>query len=529
MIRTIVIDLMFAGVFLAVSICPQCRVVSAADAAAWWTQLPEEQLATLQEALEKATGNQDEIERALALAASDEQADLLWIITGARQLDLLEARADALLDVVREARLTRGFFPDVTADEEIYREGLLEPFISPYEHLNSWRRPLRLRHAELRGRDVPSTVAAVSAAVRETFAIRDVTAYFGPLPNPLALMTTGWGSAYERDIMTVAVLRSLGVPARLSRLEPDAIDYHDGLDWRVIRLRDKVEEEIPPAGRGTVLVTLRRAGVPVAQADCFDFSQWQDGRWESLSDRDYPIDMEEIDNGFEVKIPAGKFLFTAGTRNANGDPFIQTRVLQVTDGDTVTIDMDLDIPLEQWSRRDLVVRELATLPDVSLPVGDGRLVPLRVLCADSPIVLVFHDPEGEPSRRMLTALQALADRLSAADVRTCLVRCSSSRSLRPGSAFTEILDLNGTYSNAFGLPKTGAGVVRLLPSVVFIQRGGEIRLWQEGFRQDIAALVEAQLDRFEQKDEESISGLPTAESESGAGEKEPEDTPTTSL
>ncbi len=465
----------------------------------WAEAMSESAMDKLEEVLGRSAGNREQIEKALNMCSNEESGDMVTVVTELRTLDLLDVSAEQLMHVVREARLVRGFYPDIKFDDVIYHEGLLEPFISPYEHLRNWRKFLRGRFENLREEEIQKTVDNVVVWLRDNFNVRNLKCYFGPLQDPGSLVRTGWGSEYQRDILCVAMLRSLGVPSLLSRIEPGAVDFHNGQEWRTIKISSGMEkttddQEAAEKEPGSILVELKLRGIPVKNTHSFGFSQWKGGAWKPLDTRDFPMQIEKEDENYRVSLPKGQYLFTAGTRNFKGDPYIHTRIIDVEPGSEQTVSMNLDMPFSERKGSDRYARKLDKIPGVTLSVKDTGDFSLNGLLKENHVMLVFYDPGEEPSARMMPLIFEMKDELKQAGAVSFMIRCGTVESEWEKTPFHEVEDARGEIAAAFNLKRNDDGSIKNLPSVVLMKKGGEFHFWTEGYNLSVASLLRDALD-----------------------------------
>ena len=235
---------------------------------------------------------------------------------------------------------------------------------------------------------------------------------------------------------------------------------------------------------GTLSLTFKRKGLPMAGFEGFAAillgekywaAQWADNK----TDKDGKARME---------LAPGEYLFNAGVRNRNGDPYIFFKRVRIESGQEVELAVALDMPVEQLDREDLVVRDMAKMPDIAtrhVSVPEGELKePLQLW--------VFFTLDNEPCKSMLPCINKFAE--SAHGLLAFYIYLGTDE--KALKAFSDEHHLAGPHKLT-GIADRAEAVEKLklpvkdgklsaMPSVMLVRRKSRrILYWEEGFNLSI--------------------------------------------
>ena len=208
---------------------------------------------------------------------------------------------------------------------------------------------------------------------------------------PAAVLEAGACDEKSRDLLLVAALRTLGVPARLRALDGAAEFWRDGGFHPVC-----------PEETGTLRLTW--AGeVPPLYRQNWSLSRRTEEGWAVLS---LP------DSGWEqgrrtLTLPAGQYRLITSARLPNGNQLASRRELPVKAGETANVDLRLrSCPLAELLGR----TAMPAAPALRL---DGSPVPDLFRLDGRPSLLIWLEEGGEPTEHLLGELFGLRDVLAA--------------------------------------------------------------------------------------------------------------------
>lgn len=334
--------------------------------------------------LQQARGNRAQIAAFLGRDGDPRREALLRTLP---EKDLRDAQAEILEDHLQNAA------PQGTLPEEIYRQYVLCPRVE-LERLTPWRSALRAALPP-DGTDPAALWEQLCRRIR-TDAVRN---YGNLVWTPAEALRAGRCDARSLRILYVALLRTMGIPARLRPL--------DGVPefWREGAFHAIVAEAAPEEPSGTLRLTCAGGTTPLYGQNWTLARQTAEG-WQALT-----LPAEDWKNGaWEVPLPAGRYRLVTSVRLPNGNQFAAKRELTLRAGEAA----DSTLRLRAYALEDMLRSQpLAPVPAVTL---DGAAVPDVCRRAARPALLFWLEEGREPTEHVLGELAAAQPVLEALPV-----------------------------------------------------------------------------------------------------------------
>ena len=307
--------------------------------------------------------------------------------------DLRDVTDDVLEDHLQNAA------PQGELPRELYTAFVLSPRIQ-IEYLTPWRKALSGALSEGEKRVFRADPAALWTALegRTDTAVKRV--YAGEVTGLVWPPVEAWNAlrcdGRSLRILCVALLRTLGIPARLRVLDGMPEFWQDGAFHPV-----RAEEA------GTLALTCGEGPAPLYRQNWTVSRRTAEG-WKllSLSDEDWTEDRRKI------TLPAGQYRLMTSVRLPNGNQFAAGRDLVIRAGEETVSDLRL---------RPFALEDLLGCQDLPLMTGRtlraGAPVITEVVPADGRPTLLFWLEEGnEPTEHVLNELSAGQEVLEALPV-----------------------------------------------------------------------------------------------------------------
>jgi len=375
---------------------------------AWLANLGEDLHKAVVKKLQEAAGNWREVADAFLRVKKDELPLLAEMVKRLDALDLLEAKSDWLVEHLRYAIRAREEAP-WKLDDKTFVEYVL-PCRLRYTHFSAWRKVLYERLCKLlRQATLRKTALAVNRYIAKTIKGEEKrTTVFGWWRNPVEVLRSGQAFRIEACGFCIALLRTLGVPARSHR--GGWVEFFDGKDWLPLypfKPENFTKKEAAPmkqayAKQGTLIVRFHKGKTPLSNFAFFSINkESKDGLFDIVW---HPLigGKTDKDGKKEIKLPPGVYHLIAGVRNRNGDPYIFHKIFKIESGKKVELDVDLAIPPSDYHEEDWVVRRL---PDeaktAEFETAKGAKVKMTELLASKSALLFIFNLKNEPSVRML--------------------------------------------------------------------------------------------------------------------------------
>lgn len=346
-------------------------------------------------ALFDAKGNSGEVESFLSVACAQEQelrAKLLHVLTVKDMTDLC---ASVLEQHMAQAP-AQGELP-----EELYIPYVLSPRIST-EKLTAWRAPLA---ASFTGEEKQSFAANPEALwdwILEHISSCDEREYSSLVAVPDRILRVGIGTNLSKQVLFVAVCRTLGIPARINP-ETHAVQFY----------RDGVFHNVEKANKAR---TLPFTVVSGDETKWVYFQNWsiallRDGIYTTLdlSEREWQ------DGKLALELTPGSYRLLTAKRMPNGSLFTKEYRFPVGEGlsDSVTIRL-----------RDTKISDMLENMDIlpfSLKDENGNRIAAEELTAGRANILFWLEEGKEPTEHILNELIEHQARYNALDAQLVFI------------------------------------------------------------------------------------------------------------
>lgn len=478
------------------------------------------------EALKDAGSNWENLAKAIVSLSGQKQDDLLWQITVMPHLDRLEATSDILTEHVDYAYQAKDSFAYKIPDD-MFREYILVYRIGD-EPVTRWRKMIFDQFKSMAGNTAADTAKNVNKWVADNVTVRE-RGFFGSRQAPDQVLKIKMGTREDIALLTTAILKTLGVPSRSARCtffgEQKAgaswVEIFDGANWIPLYPDDpssfgdfkKYEKDHPHnitavatlnafsnlqitgsyTDTGKVELTFLKHGIPQQKYEHFGISVYNDGGWMPLDDLwDDETDQmvsEKVGDAVRIVLGDGTYLVQAGTRVSDGSVYFFTKQIEIMPGETIPMKIDLDPPMSELSRSDLVVRELEKLPEWEIPMFDidGSIFSNIVYKSTYSVIAIF-DLNEEPSTRMIPVLENVY-RNGTTNVKIWGIIAGPVDKQKLRDFITEnnitfpiTIDESGSVAEAYKLTRKESDKTHFnnLPSIILFYKGN-ILLWEEGY------------------------------------------------
>jgi hypothetical protein len=425
------------------------------------------------DSLDRAGPNADTWLRALTATAGPEHEWTCYLLEELPELDLMEADETTILNHVRLTAASLRFHTAYVLPEDTLRRYLLWPVAGHREHISDWRPALQAALAPYIGDGAADTADSVLSYLDRIAITEQRRDLFGPRSPPLGTFRRGWGTPREVAALKVAALRSVGIAARLA---PGAtsVEVWAGDAWRRAGAGSHERSESRyEAAAARLELRLTLGGRPFLKPDNIGLARWLDGRWKEAWPPEFPIEVTTTDSSLVCHVPPGDYLFTAGVRNAVGEPRVWCQSVTLDGASEVTVDQCLDIPFAELSRADLV---RGALPNVSSLRFTDRLSEERTaegVLSTGPLVLALLDPSSEPSLRVAEGFSDVRENLESLGATLWLVTV--------GGDSQPLRDPEGAVAGSLGLTQREDGSWSGLPLVLVLSEEGELLMRRSGY------------------------------------------------
>ncbi|MCU0612111.1 MAG: transglutaminase-like domain-containing protein [Candidatus Eisenbacteria bacterium] len=365
--------------------------------------------------LARASFNRPAWESAVGRLEGIERERCAWLLAELGELDLMETDEATIIAHVkacsRSLALRRGY----AVAEDTIRAFVLHPLTGYYDMLTEWRSELLGLFDDQCTGSVPRDTEIVLSYLRESVRVESRSDAFAPPSPPVGTLRRGWGSDHEWASLAVAGLRSVGIPARLA-CEGNGVEVWDGRWSRVHSPDDALAANTTAdADLAGLRLELTSGGQPWRAAEHVGLSRWRKGAWRPAEPPETCLEIAMTDTTFLVSAPPGRYLFSAGIRNARGEPRVWCTEASLSTDTTLVLTQDLSIPFGDLHRADLVQPPEPLIRGVLLRDTSGAVRAVDAIADSGRSILICAVEFGsERSERILAALNELRPDLEAA-------------------------------------------------------------------------------------------------------------------
>jgi transglutaminase-like putative cysteine protease len=369
---------------------------------------------------------------------------------------------DELTAVRRSIAWCRKDVPDSILTAYVISDRIL------FEHIGMWRTAVQDEFITFKEERAIRTATTIFDWVDENIEKVEKKGYFGPMKHPLDVWKTERATDGERYLFAVAILRCLGIPARI-KWSYDALEFWDE-EWQELRFEAN-EHERPERWLGLQFFA-DGEDVTTKYRYYYDYSIT---RFEEYPSRlDPPVDT--TGGTMVVSLDDEPSYVITGWRNGYGDTYVRLKRFEIT-GDTLSITVETGIP-SNISAGDLIVREYRGL-DLE-PVG----MSLSSIERGKVLIVVF-DTETEASKSTLLAARDALNGFSGS-----VFFFVKDAAAEKGKTFLRDLGIN--YGSVVPVSKEvyrNQWNMRDLPAVLHL-RDGTCVFWTEGLFLHLSRLLE---------------------------------------
>jgi transglutaminase-like putative cysteine protease len=314
--------------------------------------------------------------------------------------DLRDTRSSILSDHLNNSLLPVKVkvMVKVESDEKIFLDYILNPRISN-EQLVAWRHYFLTKLPSGLVKKGPSDPSLIIQYLNDNIKIADEENYYGTPLTPVGVNELKVSDRSSRAICFVAICRSLHIP---SRLEPgsNVPQYFFSGNWNDVYFSDQKK---PDQNKG--YLTLKSADKkPVPEYYIhFTIARFEGGRYNTL---DYDYNKKITDFKDELSLPAGHYMLVTGNRLKDGSILSNISFFDLSENEHKTIEVKI--------RKDSGEKEILSNIDLKEIARHYPLNKSSRFCAnDKGMVLIWFEPEREPSKHIFNDLPLLKSELDA--------------------------------------------------------------------------------------------------------------------
>ena len=347
-------------------------------------RMPEEFRSRGMEIMRLARGNQKEIAAFLACDTRGrwQESRKIDVLNSLRGKDYLDITADILEEHCSEAAVYEGKWED-----DVYVPYVLCPRVEN-EMIRHFRSFLNAWLTGEEKRQIIEHPERVWKMLGERLISDERLEYGNLITSAEGALTSGFGSLLTRRVVSVQILRTLGIPARLNPSDQILEIWKDG---RFVALEEK-------EGQSGV----RTAAICIQKQDKESWTYFQNWTISRLEKKGYQTLQLCDESGEEIygQIPLfpGTYKLLTSNRLPNGNIFAKQMIFQLKEGEKK------EIALEQMEAQVTDMLEDNDLPDFSIKKEDGTSCRISDLVKEKKGLFIWLEEGKEPTEHILNEM-----------------------------------------------------------------------------------------------------------------------------
>jgi len=344
--------------------------------------------------LKESQGNWKEIQKFMK-EASDNQRDYVFqLLASLSEKDLRDTPSAFLADHLQNAMdYSRAM------DEEIFTGDVLCPRID-YEIISPYKSFIRNYFDVNFINECQKNPVNISSWILQNITINNKANYGNTPISPIGVLKLGLSDKSSRNILFVAICRSMGIPARLEPATKVPQYYHAG-QWNDVSFEAEKPVSTNPKGKIILSNSNNTAETSPVYTQHYTLAKFNDGDYQTL---DYEFDENLKTLPCSLTVDAGNYMMVTGNRMNNGTVLSKVSFFNVNPGQECPAEIEV---------RPLTVKPnlLGTLDvlKTKLVSFDGKQISLSEITNRKGIVLCFIEPGKEPTNHVMNDIKLLGD------------------------------------------------------------------------------------------------------------------------
>ncbi len=268
---------------------------------------------------------------------------------------------------------------------EVFKKGILPARIE-VEMIRPWRQFLSEKMKEVLG-NAPS-YSDILEWTKANIQTDNEGNYFNCPISPRGVFELRHADSRSRDIFFVAACRSVNIPAYLDNATRQIFVYEND-KWNIVSL----EEEKTVANTGKLVLKYDgNKDLKPQYWTHYTIAKFENGDFSTF---DYEDDPRVAEFPVELELEEGYYMLSTGNRYSDGEVLSHLEFFNIRQDETTVREVKI---------RPLVQREKAFYGFISEDTQidtDGKMLNIKDLAKEKPLILCFIDPIREPTKHIL--------------------------------------------------------------------------------------------------------------------------------
>jgi len=222
--------------------------------------------------------------------------------------------------------------------------------------------------------------------------------------SPKGVYDLKYADYRSRDIFFVGLCRTLDIPARINP-ELQVPQFWNGKDWQTVSFEKTNNSATAQALKGFLHLTNPNKDIEPKYYSNFTIEGFNNGVYRSL---EYEENKKLKDFPEKIELPSGNYLLVTGDRLQNGNVLCYMHFFKVDENKTTTlpviINQQKDSEIKPWAA--INIDDYSFTDYIS-----KQILPFKTLSKDKSSLIIFIEPDKEPTKHVINDLASIKDRL----------------------------------------------------------------------------------------------------------------------
>ena len=344
----------------------------------------------------KSFGNWKEITSFIENTPVEKRGWAMKLLSVISDKDLRDTRASILRDHLNNAfRYDKGL---ATMNPELFTKYVLSCRIDN-EMMIGWRSFLQDKFDTAFARKAKKNITVITKWITDNISIDNSSNLHSRAPlTPVGVYNLKVADNTSRDIFFIALCRSLNIPAGLNP-ETREPEYWAGTEWMEMNPSDERNVNVM---KGYFHLTNPSANFEPKYTLNFTIAKYKDGVYRTL---EYEESKMLKDFPEKIEVDPGKYILVTGNRMSDGSVLSYMHFFNVEEGKTTNV----KVIVREKAMDEKPLGTLDTSGVVLKDLNNNKSYRLSELVKTKGTVIIFIDPEKEPSKHVLVDIAAVKE------------------------------------------------------------------------------------------------------------------------
>lgn len=423
--------------------------------------------------IRKSAGNWKEIILFMEQARPNKPVEAIELLEAVSEKDLRDTPASVLFDHLHNATVFQDEWKNKNYSD--YLKYVLNPRVAN-EKLVAYRGYLQLSFSENQKILFHADPTSLFRWTKEKIRIIEDEDFSRIVISPIGVMKGMISDLHSLNVFFVAACRTFGIPARMNQ-KSFIPEYFVRNEWRSVRFTDSEEVVLP---KGFVQFDARALDFVPAYQKHWTLAKFENGIYRTIG---LSRELRHSSINEKIELEVGNYMLTTGNRQQNGTVPCLVHFFAVKENETSNIVLNFND-----SEEELQMLGSLKLPKSIKALSEDREILPEELFSAKQLVLIWIDPDKEPSKHVLNEIIALKREFEAWGGKILLFRSNKATAV-VSPEILKVLPVNCILAEDHKSEIIQSVTIRnqnvlsaLLPVNVLVDEAGQIYYYSSGYK-----------------------------------------------